>query len=96
MLRTAMCTLALGVPALARGVGIDNSSNCTIVLLGDSLIHKPYTEHNLSIIMADMITLSGGPNARSLVLVDSGNNGEEVASVSPFEPVIRLAAFDHV
>ena len=88
MLRLALCSLAWGVPVFVRGAGIDNSSNCTIVLLGDSLIHKPYTEHNLSTIMAGMITLSGGPNARSLVIIDSGNNGEEVASVSQFDATI--------
>jgi hypothetical protein len=58
-----------------------NSSKCTIVLLGDSLINKPYTEHNLSTIMANLIELPGGPLARRLVLINSGNNGEEVASV---------------
>lgn len=57
-----------------------NSSNCTIVLLGDSLINKPFTEHNLSTIMASLISLPGGINAKPLVLINSGNNGEEVAT----------------
>lgn len=73
---------ATAFAALATVSSSANSSNCTIVLLGDSLIHKPFTEHNLSTVMASLITLPGGQKARSLVLIDSGNNGEEVASVS--------------
>lgn len=55
------------------------AANRTIVLLGDSLINKPWNEHNLSTVLSAMLVL---PPNTSVTFINSGNNGEEIASIS--------------
>lgn len=82
MARISAALMACSTIVVCAAVISGNSTSCTIVLLGDSLINKPFSEHNLSTIMASLINLPGGPLARSLALINSGNNGEEVASTA--------------
>ena len=52
--------------------------NRTVLLLGDSLINRPYNEHNLSGIIASLVDL---PPGDSIEYINAGNNGNEIADI---------------
>jgi hypothetical protein len=69
--------LALLAAAAAAAAAAD-SSNLTVVLLGDSLINRPCEMFNLTERLVNMTEPAPGTSLR---FVNAGNNGEEIASI---------------
>ena len=59
----------------------------TVVLLGDSLINRPFNEHNLSSKILSLLS----PTPYNITLVNAGNNGEEVAQTLARTPALLAA-----
>ena len=77
--------LASSPPSHHHRPGADPSSSPrTIVLLGDSLINRPWNEHNLSSKIFALLP----PTPFNLSLINAGNNGEEVASTLARTPAM--------
>ena len=52
-------------------------ANKTVVLLGDSLMDRPFRQQNLSSKIAALLD-----TAEPFIFIDSGNSGEEIASIA--------------
>lgn len=74
-----LCCLLLAWLHIASG-----AENCTVVLLGDSLINLPFKNHNLAGIMQKYVELPGSQDgtALPLVLINAGHNGEIIANTA--------------
>ena len=86
----ALCSAALGIePDSALRIGTDPSSSppVNVVLFGDSLINRPWNEHNLSAKIFALLS----PTPFSVTLFNLGNNGEEVAATLARIPAMLQA-----
>ena len=76
---------ASAAAAAAAAAAPAAAENRTIVLLGDSLINRPCEMFNLSVLLSN---LTEPPPGVSLVFVNSGDNGEEIASILARTPSV--------
>ena len=62
-------------------------ADLTVVLLGDSLINRPWNEHSLSSKIMSLLNTTD-----NITLINSGQNGEEIESILARTPTM-LAEF---